>query len=188
MGCTWSCMKFDMFWSACVLSATRYLFLEKLKKEDAVRSHVFSSFFYKRLNQRERRNAADTSSLPWAYVIYSNIHLFLELAYCAEIHFGMGLSCVSAFRRGSTTEWRHGHVTWISSRKTSSLCPSMSRECLSTFNHQLLEKLLIRGKIHVNVFHCDLNESSISSSNCSEGKWISWFAFCLHECFIFTLN
>ncbi|XP_039527472.1 sentrin-specific protease 6 isoform X2 [Pimephales promelas] len=42
----------------------KYLFLEKLKKEDAGRSHVFSSFFYKRLNQRERRNAADTSSLP----------------------------------------------------------------------------------------------------------------------------
>lgn len=42
----------------------KYLFLEKLKEEDAVRSHVFSSFFYKRLNQRERRNAADTSSLP----------------------------------------------------------------------------------------------------------------------------
>ncbi|XP_051510665.1 sentrin-specific protease 6 isoform X3 [Myxocyprinus asiaticus] len=42
----------------------KYLFLEKLKKEDAMRSHVFSSFFYKRLNQRERRNAADTSNLP----------------------------------------------------------------------------------------------------------------------------
>ncbi|XP_059355128.1 sentrin-specific protease 6-like isoform X1 [Carassius carassius] len=42
----------------------KYLFLEKLKKEDAVRSHVFSSFFYKRLNQRERRNAVDTSNLP----------------------------------------------------------------------------------------------------------------------------
>ncbi|XP_067272841.1 sentrin-specific protease 6 isoform X2 [Pseudorasbora parva] len=42
----------------------KYLFLEKLKKEDAVRSHVFSSFFYKRLNQRERRNAVDTSSIP----------------------------------------------------------------------------------------------------------------------------
>lgn len=42
----------------------KYLFLEKLKKEDAARSHVFSSFFYKRLNQRERRNTVDTSSLP----------------------------------------------------------------------------------------------------------------------------
>ncbi|XP_042602216.1 sentrin-specific protease 6-like isoform X2 [Cyprinus carpio] len=42
----------------------KYLFLEKLKKEDAIRSHVFSSFFYKRLNQRERRNAVDTSNLP----------------------------------------------------------------------------------------------------------------------------
>ncbi|XP_067239647.1 sentrin-specific protease 6 isoform X1 [Chanodichthys erythropterus] len=42
----------------------KYLFLEKLKKEDAHRSHVFSSFFYKRLNQRERRNAVDTSSIP----------------------------------------------------------------------------------------------------------------------------
>ncbi|XP_073711808.1 sentrin-specific protease 6 isoform X2 [Misgurnus anguillicaudatus] len=42
----------------------KYLFLEKLKKEDAARSHVFSSFFYKRLNQRERRSAPDTSNLP----------------------------------------------------------------------------------------------------------------------------
>ncbi|XP_029902980.1 sentrin-specific protease 6 isoform X2 [Myripristis murdjan] len=42
----------------------KYLVLEKLKKEDAQRSHVFSSFFYKRLNQRERRNAADTTNLP----------------------------------------------------------------------------------------------------------------------------
>ncbi|XP_016398112.1 sentrin-specific protease 6 isoform X3 [Sinocyclocheilus rhinocerous] len=42
----------------------KYLVLEKLKKEDAIRSHVFSSFFYKRLNQRERRNAVDASNLP----------------------------------------------------------------------------------------------------------------------------
>ncbi|KAI4888437.1 hypothetical protein NFI96_012616 [Prochilodus magdalenae] len=42
----------------------KYLFIEKLKKEDAHRSHVFSSFFYKRLNQRERRNASDTTNLP----------------------------------------------------------------------------------------------------------------------------
>ncbi|KAF5895282.1 sentrin-specific protease 6 isoform X7, partial [Clarias magur] len=42
----------------------KYLFMEKLKKEDAGRSHVFSSFFYKRLNQRERRNAPDTTNLP----------------------------------------------------------------------------------------------------------------------------
>ncbi|XP_072534750.1 sentrin-specific protease 6 isoform X2 [Salminus brasiliensis] len=42
----------------------KYLFIEKLKKEDALRSHVFSSFFYKRLNQRERRNAQDTTNLP----------------------------------------------------------------------------------------------------------------------------
>ncbi|KAI3364624.1 hypothetical protein L3Q82_011408 [Scortum barcoo] len=42
----------------------KYLVLEKLKKEDAQRIHVFSSFFYKRLNQRERRNAPDTTNLP----------------------------------------------------------------------------------------------------------------------------
>ncbi|XP_069371511.1 sentrin-specific protease 6 isoform X2 [Paralichthys olivaceus] len=41
-----------------------YLVLEKLKKEDAQRSHVFSSFFYKRLNQRERRNVPDTTNMP----------------------------------------------------------------------------------------------------------------------------
>ena len=42
----------------------RYLVLEKLKSEDAQRSHVFSSFFYKRLNQRERRSLPDTTHLP----------------------------------------------------------------------------------------------------------------------------
>ncbi|XP_013887509.1 sentrin-specific protease 6 [Austrofundulus limnaeus] len=42
----------------------KYLVLEKLKKEDAQRIHVFSSFFYKRLNQRERRNGSDTTSVP----------------------------------------------------------------------------------------------------------------------------
>ncbi|XP_048841058.1 sentrin-specific protease 6 isoform X2 [Brienomyrus brachyistius] len=42
----------------------KYLFLEKLKTEDAQRSHVFSSFFYKRLNQRERRNVPDAAHLP----------------------------------------------------------------------------------------------------------------------------
>ncbi|XP_068565207.1 sentrin-specific protease 6 isoform X2 [Cebidichthys violaceus] len=42
----------------------KYLVLEKLKKDDAQRIHVFSSFFYKRLNQRERRNAPDTTNLP----------------------------------------------------------------------------------------------------------------------------
>lgn len=42
----------------------KYLVLEKLKKEEAQRIHIFSSFFYKRLNQRERRNAPDTTNLP----------------------------------------------------------------------------------------------------------------------------
>uniref|UniRef100_A0A3Q3XIP0 Sentrin-specific protease 6 n=1 Tax=Mola mola TaxID=94237 RepID=A0A3Q3XIP0_MOLML len=42
----------------------KYLVLEKLKKEDAQKIHVFSSFFYKRLNQRERRNVPDTTNLP----------------------------------------------------------------------------------------------------------------------------
>ncbi|XP_033990695.1 LOW QUALITY PROTEIN: sentrin-specific protease 6 [Trematomus bernacchii] len=42
----------------------KYLVLERLKKEDAQRIHIFSSFFYKRLNQRERRNAPETSNLP----------------------------------------------------------------------------------------------------------------------------
>ncbi|KAG7465830.1 hypothetical protein MATL_G00157880 [Megalops atlanticus] len=41
----------------------KYLFLEKLNKEDAQRSHVFSSFFYKRLNQREKRSPTDTTNI-----------------------------------------------------------------------------------------------------------------------------
>ncbi|XP_069788203.1 sentrin-specific protease 6 isoform X2 [Narcine bancroftii] len=44
----------------------KYLVLEKIKQQDADRIHIFSSFFYKRLNQRERRNVPDsvTLSLP----------------------------------------------------------------------------------------------------------------------------
>ncbi|XP_036398327.1 sentrin-specific protease 6 isoform X2 [Megalops cyprinoides] len=42
----------------------KYLFLEKLNKEDAQRSHVFSSFFYKRLTQREKRSPTDTTNIP----------------------------------------------------------------------------------------------------------------------------
>ncbi|XP_028013487.1 sentrin-specific protease 6 isoform X4 [Eptesicus fuscus] len=41
----------------------KYLVLEKLKREDADRIHIFSSFFYKRLNQRERRNLHETTNL-----------------------------------------------------------------------------------------------------------------------------
>ncbi|XP_016062855.1 PREDICTED: sentrin-specific protease 6 isoform X2 [Miniopterus natalensis] len=41
----------------------KYLVLEKLKKEDADRIHIFSSFFYKRLNQRERRSLHETTNL-----------------------------------------------------------------------------------------------------------------------------
>uniref|UniRef100_A0A087YH30 SUMO specific peptidase 6a n=1 Tax=Poecilia formosa TaxID=48698 RepID=A0A087YH30_POEFO len=39
-------------------------YLKYLVLEDAQRIHVFSSFFYKRLNQRERRSGPDTVSLP----------------------------------------------------------------------------------------------------------------------------
>ncbi|XP_049751775.1 sentrin-specific protease 6 isoform X2 [Elephas maximus indicus] len=41
----------------------KYLVLEKLKKEEADRIHIFSSFFYKRLNQREKRNLPETTNL-----------------------------------------------------------------------------------------------------------------------------
>ncbi|NP_001135831.1 SUMO specific peptidase 6 S homeolog [Xenopus laevis] len=40
----------------------KYLVLEKLRK-DADRIHIFSSFFYKRLNQRERRNLQPPANL-----------------------------------------------------------------------------------------------------------------------------
>uniref|UniRef100_A0A8C6QTL0 SUMO/sentrin specific peptidase 6 n=1 Tax=Nannospalax galili TaxID=1026970 RepID=A0A8C6QTL0_NANGA len=44
----------------------KYLVLEKLKKEEADRIHIFSSFFYKRLNQRERRSSETTNlSAHW---------------------------------------------------------------------------------------------------------------------------
>ncbi|XP_061610274.1 sentrin-specific protease 6 isoform X3 [Phyllopteryx taeniolatus] len=40
----------------------KYLVLEKLKKEDSQRIHVFSSFFYRRLTQREKGSAPDRSN------------------------------------------------------------------------------------------------------------------------------
>ncbi|XP_069830758.1 sentrin-specific protease 6 isoform X2 [Dendropsophus ebraccatus] len=40
----------------------KYLVLEKLR-DKADKIHIFSSFFYKRLNQRERRNLQDTANL-----------------------------------------------------------------------------------------------------------------------------
>ncbi|XP_051908628.1 sentrin-specific protease 6 [Hippocampus zosterae] len=40
----------------------KYLVLEKLKEEDAQRIHVFSSFFYKRLTQREKGSVPDRSN------------------------------------------------------------------------------------------------------------------------------
>ncbi|XP_059842598.1 sentrin-specific protease 6 isoform X4 [Hypanus sabinus] len=44
----------------------KYLVLEKIKQQDADRIHIFSSFFYKRLNQRERRGIPESAilSLP----------------------------------------------------------------------------------------------------------------------------
>ncbi|XP_058147059.2 sentrin-specific protease 6-like [Dasypus novemcinctus] len=41
----------------------KYLVLEKLKKEEADRIHIFSSFFYKCLNERESRNLHETTNL-----------------------------------------------------------------------------------------------------------------------------
>ncbi|XP_053142906.1 sentrin-specific protease 6 isoform X2 [Hemicordylus capensis] len=41
----------------------KYLVLEKWEKAYADKIHVFSSFFYKRLNQRERRNLHETTKL-----------------------------------------------------------------------------------------------------------------------------
>ncbi|XP_067845298.1 sentrin-specific protease 6 isoform X3 [Heptranchias perlo] len=41
----------------------KYLVLEKINQQDADRVHVFSSFFYKRLNQRERRNVPESANL-----------------------------------------------------------------------------------------------------------------------------
>ncbi|XP_078086198.1 sentrin-specific protease 6 isoform X3 [Mustelus asterias] len=41
----------------------KYLVLEKIKQQDADRVHIFSSFFYKRLNQRERRNIPESANL-----------------------------------------------------------------------------------------------------------------------------
>uniref|UniRef100_A0A3Q2CIY4 SUMO specific peptidase 6a n=1 Tax=Cyprinodon variegatus TaxID=28743 RepID=A0A3Q2CIY4_CYPVA len=57
------CLNDGEFLNDVIIDFYLYLVLEKLKKEDAHRIHVFSSFFYKRLNQRERRSVPDTANL-----------------------------------------------------------------------------------------------------------------------------
>ncbi|XP_046553939.1 LOW QUALITY PROTEIN: sentrin-specific protease 6-like [Haliotis rubra] len=44
----------------------KYLFIEKLSEEDRSRTHIFSSFFYKRLTQKQARNSMpeDVAKLP----------------------------------------------------------------------------------------------------------------------------
>uniref|UniRef100_A0A3B5KRN4 Ubiquitin-like protease family profile domain-containing protein n=1 Tax=Xiphophorus couchianus TaxID=32473 RepID=A0A3B5KRN4_9TELE len=57
------CLNDGEFLNDVIIDFYLYLVLERLKKEDAQRIHVFSSFFYKRLNQRERRSGPDTVNL-----------------------------------------------------------------------------------------------------------------------------
>jgi len=43
----------------CICNLSRYLFLEVLSDADRARTHIFSSFFYRRLTQKQTRGIKD---------------------------------------------------------------------------------------------------------------------------------
>jgi len=75
-----------MIYDASVLIC-RYLFLEVLSDADRDRTHVFSSFFYRRLTQRQTRSATNedtanktcVSTEVLVFVIVSDLECKLKL-------------------------------------------------------------------------------------------------------------
>lgn len=86
----------------------RYLVLEKLRKDDAQRIHVFSSFFYKRLNQRERRNVPDATNLPWVTNRTNRISVDFFLSNCVQRFSLCGFSRIQKRKHNRVKTWtRH---------------------------------------------------------------------------------
>ncbi|NXU73982.1 SENP6 protease, partial [Oreotrochilus melanogaster] len=109
----------------------KYLVLEKLKKEDADRIHVFSSFFYKRLNQRERRNIPETSNLSiqqkrhgrvktWTrhVDIFEKDFIFVPLNEAA--HWFLAVICFPGLEKPKYEPNPHYHETATAQLKSSS--------------------------------------------------------------------
>ncbi|XP_010370535.1 sentrin-specific protease 6 isoform X1 [Rhinopithecus roxellana] len=115
----------------------KYLVLEKLKKEDADRIHIFSSFFYKRLNQRERRNH-ETTNLSiqqkrhgrvktWTrhVDIFEKDFIFVPLNEAA--HWFLAVVCFPGLEKPKYEPNPHYHENAVIQK-----CPTVEDSCISS--------------------------------------------------------
>ncbi|XP_059970972.1 sentrin-specific protease 6 isoform X2 [Mesoplodon densirostris] len=116
----------------------KYLVLEKLKKEEADRIHVFSSFFYKRLNQRERRNLHETTNLSiqqkrharvktWTrhVDIFEKDFIFVPLNEAA--HWFLAVICFPGLEKPKYEPNPHYHENTVTQK-----CSSVEDSCISS--------------------------------------------------------
>ncbi|XP_032506919.1 sentrin-specific protease 6 isoform X9 [Phocoena sinus] len=116
----------------------KYLVLEKLKKEEADRIHVFSSFFYKRLNQRERRNLHETTNLSiqqkrhgrvktWTrhVDIFEKDFIFVPLNEAA--HWFLAVVCFPGLEKPKYEPNPHYHENTVTQK-----CSTVEDSCISS--------------------------------------------------------
>ncbi|XP_077018379.1 sentrin-specific protease 6 isoform X3 [Tamandua tetradactyla] len=116
----------------------KYLVLEKLKKEEADRIHIFSSFFYKRLNQRERRNLHETTNLSiqqkrhgrvktWTrhVDIFEKDFIFVPLNEAA--HWFLAVVCFPGLEKPKYEPNPHYHENTVIQK-----CSSVEDSCISS--------------------------------------------------------
>ncbi|XP_023988725.1 sentrin-specific protease 6 isoform X1 [Physeter macrocephalus] len=116
----------------------KYLVLEKLKKEEADRIHVFSSFFYKRLNQRERRNLQETTNLSiqqkrhgrvktWTrhVDIFEKDFIFVPLNEAA--HWFLAVVCFPGLEKPKYEPNPHYHENTVTQK-----CSTVEDSCISS--------------------------------------------------------
>uniref|UniRef100_A0A8C0DHD5 Sentrin-specific protease 6 n=1 Tax=Balaenoptera musculus TaxID=9771 RepID=A0A8C0DHD5_BALMU len=116
----------------------KYLVLEKLKKEEADRIHVFSSFFYKRLNQRERRNLPETTNLSiqqkrhgrvktWTrhVDIFEKDFIFVPLNEAA--HWFLAVVCFPGLEKPKYEPNPHYHENTVTQK-----CSTVEDSCISS--------------------------------------------------------
>ncbi|KAM8938506.1 sentrin-specific protease 6 isoform 5-T5 [Lycaon pictus] len=116
----------------------KYLVLEKLKKEEADRIHIFSSFFYKRLNQRERRNLHETTNLSiqqkrhgrvktWTrhVDIFEKDFIFVPLNEAA--HWFLAVVCFPGLEKPKYEPNPHYHENTVTQK-----CSSVEDSCISS--------------------------------------------------------
>ncbi|XP_073080451.1 sentrin-specific protease 6 isoform X2 [Manis javanica] len=116
----------------------KYLVLEKLKKEEADQIHIFSSFFYKRLNQRERRNLHETTNLSiqqkrhgrvktWTrhVDIFEKDFIFVPINEAA--HWFLAVICFPGLEKPKYEPNPHYHENTVMPK-----CPTVEDSCISS--------------------------------------------------------